>query len=93
MRVDVSVSIDLEDLDFSDILNFVEGEVRRFSAEKAEFKEVFSEILEEHVEEVRPEFENEAFIKGLTLIEKLKFDFFMDNFDRINIEDLEAING
>ena len=76
----ITVDVDLDDFDTDEILDKIE---HRYNRKYGLDKKLIQEWAEDFLEVEKPQ--------TLTVIDQMKLDFFMENFHRIKLNDLENL--
>jgi hypothetical protein len=76
----ITVDVDLDDFDTDEILDEIE---HRYNRKYGLDKKLIQEWAEDFLEVEKPQ--------TLTVIDQMKLDFFMENFHRIKLNDLENL--
>lgn len=77
----ITVDVDLDDFDLDELLEEVED---RYNYRSGRYKEQ----IEKWAKEV---FEIEKFEQKLSILDEMKIQFFMENIDKIKLNDLEKL--
>jgi len=81
----ISVDIDLDDFDLNEILDELEDRYNSYRNKEKNQKQI-----NEFIKRMKIDCEEENSI-NLSLLDKMKIDFLMNNLDRIKLNDLENL--
>lgn len=81
----ISVDVDLDEFDLEEILDELEDRYNSYRNKEKNQKQI-----NEFIKRMKIDCEEENYI-NLSLLDKMKIDFLMNNLDRIKLNDLENL--